>query len=224
MLAEHKAKGESVFSGADAFKLYDTYGFPIDLTLEMAEDEGLSVDQDAFQQLMEEQRVRARKAREALGDLGWAGIEFGKDMPETKFLGYTQNTAEGKVLALVSEDEMQDTIGAGVEGIVVLDQTPFYAEMGGQVADHGTITCGEAVFEVTNVQKNKGGKYMHYGVAEVRLLQRRQYRDCRHRRQAAQGHLPQPLRRTSAPEGAADRAGRPCPSGRFPGRARPPAL
>ena len=67
----------------------------------------------AFQQLMEEQRVRARKAREALGDLGWAGIEFGKDMPETKFLGYTQNTAEGKVLALVSEDEMQDTIGAG---------------------------------------------------------------------------------------------------------------
>ena len=166
MLAEHKAKGESVFSGADAFKLYDTYGFPIDLTLEMAEDEGLSVDQDAFQQLMEEQRVRARKAREALGDLGWAGIEFGKDMPETKFLGYTQNTAEGKVLALVSEDEMQDTIGAGVEGIVVLDQTPFYAEMGGQVADHGTITCGEAVFEVTNVQKNKGGKYMHYGVVK----------------------------------------------------------
>ena len=132
----------------------------------MAEDEGLSVDQDAFQQLMEEQRVRARKAREALGDLGWAGIEFGKDMPETKFLGYTQNTAEGKVLALVSEDEMQDTIGAGVEGIVVLDQTPFYAEMGGQVADHGTITCGEAVFEVTNVQKNKGGKYMHYGVVK----------------------------------------------------------
>ena len=166
MLAEHKAKGESVFSGADAFKLYDTYGFPVDLTLEMAEDEGLSVDQDAFQQLMEEQRVRARKAREALGDLGWAGIEFGKDMPETKFLGYTQNTAEGKVLALVSEDEMQDTIGAGVEGIVVLDQTPFYAEMGGQVADHGTITCGEAVFEVTNVQKNKGGKYMHYGVVK----------------------------------------------------------
>ena len=166
MLAEHKAKGETVFSGADAFKLYDTYGFPIDLTLEMAEDEGLTVDQDAFQQLMEEQRVRARKAREALGDLGWAGIEFGKDMPETVFTGYTKYTDEGKVLALVSEDEMQDTIGEGVEGIMVLDQTPFYAEMGGQVADQGAITCGDAVFEVTNVQKNKGGKYMHYGVVK----------------------------------------------------------
>ena len=166
MLAGHKERGEQVFSGADAFKLYDTYGFPIDLTLEMAEDEGLTVDQEAFHQLMEEQRVRARKAREALGDLGWAGIEFGKEMPETEFLGYAQTRAQGKVLALVAEDEFQDTIGAGVEGVMVLDRTPFYAEMGGQVADQGTITCGDAVFEVTNVQRNKGGKYMHYGVVK----------------------------------------------------------
>ena len=166
MLAGHKERGEQVFSGADAFKLYDTYGFPIDLTLEMAEDEGLTVDQEAFHQLMEEQRVRARKAREALGDLGWAGIEFGKEMPETEFLGYAQTRAQGKVLALVAEDEFQDTIGAGVEGVMVLDRTPFYAEMGGQVADQGTITRGDAVFEVTNVQKNKGGKYMHYGVVK----------------------------------------------------------
>ncbi|MBR1780960.1 MAG: alanine--tRNA ligase [Oscillospiraceae bacterium] len=166
MLAEHKAKGESVFSGADAFKLYDTYGFPIDLTIEMAEDEGLTVDEVGFQTLMEEQRQRARKAREALGDLGWAGIEFGKEMPETEFLGYTEHTAEGKILALVSEDEMRSAIASGVEGIIVLDRTPFYAEMGGQVADHGTITSGDAVFEVTNVQRNKGGKYMHYGVVK----------------------------------------------------------
>ncbi len=166
MLAEHKAKGESVFSGADAFKLYDTYGFPIDLTIEMAEDEGLTVDEEGFHTYMEEQRVRARKAREALGDLGWAGIEFGKDMPETEFVGYCSTEAEGKVLALVSEEELHDTIGSGVEGIMVLDQTPFYAEMGGQVADHGVITAGDAVFEVTNVQKNKGGKYMHYGVVK----------------------------------------------------------
>ena len=166
MLAEHKAKGESVFSGADAFKLYDTYGFPIDLTIEMAEDEGLTVDEEGFRTYMEEQRVRARKAREALGDLGWAGIEFGKDMPETEFVGYNSIEAEGKVLALVSEEELHDTIGSGVEGIMVLDKTPFYAEMGGQVADHGVITAGDAVFEVTNVQKNKGGKYMHYGVVK----------------------------------------------------------
>ena len=79
--------------------------------------QALSVDQDAFQQLMEEQRVRARKAREALGDLGWAGIEFGKDMPETQVPRLRpQNTAEGKVLALVSEDEMQDTIGCRCRG------------------------------------------------------------------------------------------------------------
>ena len=88
LLAEHKAKGESVFSGADAFKLYDTYGFPIDLTIEMCEDEGMRVDEAGFKALMEEQRVRARKAREALGDLGWAGIEFGKEIPDTEFVGY----------------------------------------------------------------------------------------------------------------------------------------
>ena len=84
MLDGHKEKGEKVFSGADAFKLYDTYGFPIDLTVEMVEEEGMSVDQEAFKALMEEQRVRARKAREALGDLGWAGVEFGKDVPDRK--------------------------------------------------------------------------------------------------------------------------------------------
>ena len=164
LLAGHKANGETVFSGADAFKLYDTYGFPIDLTLEMVEEEGLTVDQDGFKALMEEQRVRARKAREALGDLGWAGVDFGQEMPATEFVGYTQNVAEGKVLAIVAEDEQRQDIVSGVEAIVVLDQTPFYAEMGGQVADHGVIETANGLFTVNNVQKNKGGKYMHYGV------------------------------------------------------------
>ena len=164
MLQGHKAAGEKTFSGADAFKLYDTYGFPIDLTAEMAEEEGMAVDMDAFHALMEEQRVRARKAREALGDLGWSGIEFGKDMPATKFVGYDNTTTEGKVLAIVAGEELQESVVAGVEAIVVLDQTSMYAEMGGQVADHGVIACSGGVFEVTDVQKNKGGKYMHYGV------------------------------------------------------------
>ena len=164
MLAEHKAKGETVFSGADAFKLYDTYGFPIDLTAEMVEEQGMTVDTDAFKALMEEQRVRARKAREALGDLGWAGIEFGKDVPATRFVGYTDQVTEGKLLAVVAEDEFRQEIAAGVEAILVLDQTSMYAEMGGQVGDHGAITCGNSVFTVTDVQKNKGGKYLHYGV------------------------------------------------------------
>ncbi len=165
MIEEHKAKGETVFSGADAFKLYDTYGFPIDLTIEMAEDEGMTVDQKAFQELMEEQRVRARKAREALGDLAWAGIDLGlDDATPTTFTGYDGSlTAQGKILAIVTDGEPCSSIRQGEEGIVVLDQTPFYAEMGGQAPDEGTITVGENVFTVTNVQKDKAGKYLHYG-------------------------------------------------------------
>ena len=162
-MAEHKAEGKTVFSGEDAFLLADTYGFPIDLTVEMVEDEGMGLDMEKFTECREEQRVRAREARKALGDLGWAGIDFGKDMPETKFVGYTTLTNEAKVLAVVCEDELQQTVGQGAEAILVLDETAMYAEMGGQVADHGVISCGDAVFAVNNVQKNKGGKVMHYG-------------------------------------------------------------
>ena len=165
MLEGHKAKGEQTFSGADAFKLYDTYGFPIDLTLEMVEEQGMTLDEDEFHKQMEEQRQRARKAREALGDLGWSGVEFGKDVPETEFVGYENTEAVGcKVVALVVENEQAEEVMPGVEAILVLDKTPFYAEMGGQVADHGTITTQSgAQFLVNDVQKNKGGKYMHYG-------------------------------------------------------------
>ena len=162
-MAGHKAEGKTVFSGADAFLLADTYGFPIDLTVEMVEDEGMTVNMDEFTALREEQRVRAREARKALGDLGWAGIDFGKEMPSTEFVGYTTLTNNGKILAIVAEEELQETATAGDEAILVLDQTAMYAEMGGQVADHGVITTDSAVFEVNNVQKNKGGKYMHYG-------------------------------------------------------------
>ncbi len=163
MLAEHKEKNETVFSGEAAFKLYDTYGFPIDLTIEMAKEEGMTVDEAGFKAYMQEQKVRAREARKALGDLGWAGIDFGQDMPSTEFLGYDAKSCEAKILAIVAEEEFRDEIGEGVEAIIVLDQTTMYAEMGGQVADHGEITCGESVFKVHDVQKNKGGKYMHYG-------------------------------------------------------------
>ena len=166
LLQEHKAKNEKVFSGADAFKLYDTFGFPIDLTIEMAADEGLTVDEDAFQTLMQEQKVRAREARKALGDLGWAGVDLGKEIPATEFVGYDRSVTDGKILAIVADGEVRDAIVAGADAIVVLDQTTMYAEMGGQVADHGTIKCGDAVFTVNDVQKNKGGKYLHYGKLE----------------------------------------------------------
>ena len=162
-MAQHKAEGKNVFSGADAFLLSATYGFPIDLTVEMADDEGMTVDMDEFNQLREEDKIRAREARKALGDLGWAGIDFGKDMPSTEFVGYETLTTDAKILALVSEDELQETVGEGAEAILVLDKTAMYAEMGGQVADHGVIETASAKFAVNNVQKNKGGKYMHYG-------------------------------------------------------------
>ena len=164
LLAEHKAKGETQFSGKDAFKLYDTYGFPVDLTEEMVQDEGMTLDRVAFDEEMEAQRVRARKAREALGDLGWSGVEFGKEIPSTVFDGYDKTEITGaKVVAIVAEDQLVDEIVSGMEAIVVLDTTPFYAEMGGQVADHGTITAEGMTYNVTDVQKNKGGKFMHYG-------------------------------------------------------------
>ena len=164
LLNAHKEKGETVFSGADAFKLYDTYGFPIDLTIEMVEDEGMTLDRKAFDHEMQEQKTRAREARKALGDLGWAGVEFGKDIPSTEFVGYDHDSVDdAKVVALVVEGEQAEAMMSGVEGIIVLDKTPFYAEMGGQIGDTGVIRCGEAVFEVTDVQKNKGDKFMHTG-------------------------------------------------------------
>ena len=164
LLAEHKAKGETQFAGSDAFKLYDTYGFPVDLTEEMVQDEGMTRDRAGFEAEREAQRVRARKAREALGDLGWSGVEFGKEVPATHFDGYDKDTLTGaKVVAIVAEEQLVEEIIPGVEAIVVLDTTPFYAEMGGQVADHGLLTAEGVSYTVTDVQKNKGGKYMHYG-------------------------------------------------------------
>ncbi len=162
-LAEHKEKGLTVFSGEDAFLLSDTYGFPVDLTAEMVEDEGMTLDMDRFLACREEQRVRAREARKALGDLAWAGIDLGLDNTPTKFVGYDNNNCEAKVLAVCVGDEVSGTIAGGENGIIVLDKTPFYAEMGGQVADHGVILVGDSRFAVTNVQKDKGGKYLHHG-------------------------------------------------------------
>ncbi len=163
MLSEHKAKGETEFSGADAFKLYDTYGFPIDLTLEMVADEDMTLNQKEFAQLMQEQKARAREARKALGDLAWAGIDLGLDNTPTTFVGYERFNCDARVLAVCVGDEVSGTIAGGERGIIVLDRTPFYAEMGGQVADHGVLMLGSSRFEVTDVQKDKGGKYLHYG-------------------------------------------------------------
>ncbi len=163
-MAEHKASDKTIFSGADAFLLADTYGFPIDLTLEMVEDEGMTIDMSEYTRLREEQRNRAREDRKKMGDLGWAGIDLGLDNTPTNFVGYHVNNCEATVLAVCVGEEVSGTIAGGEKGIIVLDKTPFYAEMGGQVADFGWILVGDSRFEVTNVLKDKGGKYLHYGV------------------------------------------------------------
>ncbi len=162
-MAAHKAQGAKVFSGEDAFLLSDTYGFPVDLTVEMVEDEGMTLDMEKFNACREEQRVRAREARKALGDLAWTGIDLGLDNTPTNFIGYDNFNSDAKVLAVCVDDEVTGSITGGENGIVVLDKTPFYAEMGGQTADHGLILIGDSRFEVTNVQKDKGGKYLHSG-------------------------------------------------------------
>ncbi|MCL2125792.1 MAG: alanine--tRNA ligase [Oscillospiraceae bacterium] len=157
------AAGEKTLSGEDAFKLYDTYGFPPDLTVEILAENGLDVDLISFDKHMDEQRSRARKARELLGDLAWAGIDLGLDNTPTIFSGYENLRDNALVLAIVAQGELCASIREGDEGTIVLDKTPFYAEMGGQSADFGTISCGNAVFDVRNVQQNNGGKYLHHG-------------------------------------------------------------
>jgi len=158
-----KAKSTTVLSGEDAFKLYDTYGFPLDLTIDMLEEHKITVDIEAFNEHMEEQRTRARKAREALGDLAWAGIELGLDNTPTEFAGYDKTSDSGAILAIVNQGELSSSMREGDEGIIVLDKTPFYAEKGGQSADFGTLTLGDSTFQVTDVQLSNGDKDLHYG-------------------------------------------------------------
>ncbi|MCD7845079.1 MAG: alanine--tRNA ligase [Oscillospiraceae bacterium] len=162
MLDGHKTAGRNVFSGEDAFRLYDTYGFPLDMTEDMAEEAGMSVDEAGFQELMEQQRRRAREAR---GDMSeaWQGLDLGLDNTPTEFTGYEKTEDSGEILAMVLGGELTHEIATGAEAVLVLDKTPFYAEMGGQTADQGVIKNGESLFRVTDVQKNKGGKYLHSG-------------------------------------------------------------
>jgi len=161
ILSAH-APDDKVFSGADAFKLYDTYGFPIDITIEMLEEHEMMVDMEAFGALMQAQRERARAAR---GDMSeaWKGLDLGLDNTPTEFGGYEKWEDDSQILAIVVEGEASGECLAGQGATIVLDKTPFYAEMGGQSADHGELVLGESVFEVDDVQKTKGGKYLHSG-------------------------------------------------------------
>ncbi len=167
MIAALKAEGKNELAGADAFKLYDTFGFPIDLTLEIIEEAGFTVDRAGFDTLMNEQRERARAARAAMGDFAWESLDLGIDKDaKTDFVGYTDMETTGKILAIVVDGATTDILAADTEATIVLDRTSFYAESGGQCADTGYLTAGDAKFRVNDVQKTKDGKFLHTGVME----------------------------------------------------------
>ena len=159
VISSLKENGEKVISGEDAFKLYDTFGFPVDLTREIAEEAGLSVDNDSFASLMEEQKNRARAARGNIS--GWS--DSSKDilsaLPETEFLGYENTECRAALLSIISDGESVDAINEG-ECSLVFDKTVFYGEGGGQVGDTGTIISGNATLTVLDTKKTNG-IYIH---------------------------------------------------------------
>ena len=158
IVATAKAEGKTILAGEDAFKLYDTFGFPIDLTREIAEENGLTTDMDGFNALMQEQKQRARNARANIS--GWSDKAKTFDIAKTEFLGYNAYECEGKILAILDENgESVDSVSEG-ECSVILDKTTFYGEGGGQVGDTGVITAGESELTVLDTKKSEG-VYIH---------------------------------------------------------------
>ncbi len=155
---------EKVMPGETAFKLYDTFGFPLDLTKDILEEQGISVNESEFMELMKQQRERARNARKAADAESWASDGMQLHVAPTAFLGYEQLECDGEVLAIIAEGEQTSEITAGEKAIVVLDQTVFYAQSGGQVGDTGVLTADGAVFRVEDTSKTADGIYLHKGV------------------------------------------------------------
>lgn len=154
---------DGVLSGEDAFKLQDTFGFPIDLTKEIVSENNMTVDEEKFKALVEEARMKAKSVKRDGADTDWRnnGVSL-KDIAKTEFTGYTENNTNATVLALISDGERKEFVDAG-DAILVLDKTSFYAESGGQVGDTGVITIGESTFEVSNTTKDADGVILHHG-------------------------------------------------------------
>ncbi len=155
----------NTLSGEDAFRLYDTYGFPVDLTRDILEEKGKTVDEEGFERLMAEQRQRARAARKNAGADAWknqSGVM--EQLMPGRFVGYETLRTETVITAIIRDNDIADRLEAGEEAALVLEETPFYAESGGQVGDVGQIIAGDAMFEVTNTFKSGGGVIVHQGV------------------------------------------------------------
>ena len=154
---------DGVLSGEDAFKLQDTFGFPIDLTKEIVAENNMTVDEEKFKSLVEEARMKAKSVKRDGADTDWRnnGVSL-KDIAKTEFTGYTENNTNATILALISDGERKEFVESG-DAILVLDRTSFYAESGGQVGDTGVITIGESTFEVSNTTKDADGVILHHG-------------------------------------------------------------
>ena len=166
------AAGEKTLAGDQAFKLYDTYGFPLDLTKEILEEKGYDVDEAAFKACMEEQRTKARDAREVSNYMGAAATVYDELDPAltTEFTGYTTLEDTGKVTALTTDKEVVQALTEGQAGTIIVDKTPFYATMGGQEGDRGVISTENGVFEVKETIKLRGGKYGHVGTMKSGMI------------------------------------------------------
>ena len=171
---EGLAAGDTL-PGEIAFKLYDTYGFPYDLTEDALKAKGIGVDGSAFAAAMERQRAEARKSWSGSGEAATEGLwyELKEDLGATEFLGYEAETASGEIVALVKDGARVEKLEKGDRGIVIVNQTPFYAESGGQVGDRGTLTMADGtVFAVSDTQKKLHGLFLHDGVVEAGKLLR----------------------------------------------------
>jgi alanyl-tRNA synthetase len=168
ILSDEITKIDKVLPGDVAFKLYDTYGFPLDLTEDILKNKSLKIDNEKFHSLMKESRELAKKNWKGSGDSAVDDIWFGiKDkLGSTEFLGYETNQAEGVVLSLIKDNKETDVLNSGDEGIIVVNQTPFYGESGGQIGDKGEIVSGEFKFDVSDVQKKLGDLFVHYGTVK----------------------------------------------------------
>ncbi|HDR4512362.1 alanine--tRNA ligase [Bacillus cereus] len=170
VIAKAKEEKTTVISGVDAFRLYDTYGFPIELTEEYAEEAGMTVDHEGFENEMEKQRERARAARQDVDSMQVQGGVLGEVKVASEFVGYGTVATESNVVALVKNGEYADSLQAGEEGQLMLDVTPFYAESGGQIADRGYLLADGVKVLVKDVQKAPNGQNLHKVVVEEGTL------------------------------------------------------
>ena len=172
MKEELLAKGEKVLSGTDAFKLYDTYGFPMDLTEEILEEDGITIDEAGFAAAMKEQKDKARAARKVSNYMG-ADVTVYQSIDAavtSEFVGYDYLTFESPVTVLTTESEIVEALVDGQNGTIFTEKTPFYATSGGQEGDHGVITLGDSVFEVKDTIKLQGGKIGHVGTVTAGMF------------------------------------------------------